>query len=465
MNPHDRLWGALRLVGDLSVAAGTFYGAFVLRTEVPLPFTEQLLPTDRLALAAGGGGAAALLGQLASLYFFGFYDHQEPVPRLELARRLLPAVLVQGMLLTTWVFLAEITFPRSVLVLYVVFDYLALGAWRTLLDRVRSPRRRRVALVGCGPAAVEIAGKIRLHGLHGLDIVGHVRPPDEQPPADPGALASLGPHLGAVDAVAELVRDGRVDDLILASGDAGWRVRMIDDLAAVRPHGADVLLLPGPFEALIGRMRYRWVSDVPLIDVVRHSEWRVNRPLKRGLDLVLGSLLALVALPALAAVALAVRFSSSGPVLYRQPRVGHGRRLFTLYKFRTMRPDAEEGTGEVLARPDDPRLTRVGATLRRFRLDELPQLWNVLAGSMSLVGPRPERPGFVRRYLEEVPGYAERFAVAPGLTGLAQVNGEYLSSAQNKLRYDLAYVANWSLWLDLSILIRTVRIVLTSRGT
>jgi lipopolysaccharide/colanic/teichoic acid biosynthesis glycosyltransferase len=130
-----------------------------------------------------------------------------------------------------------------------------------------------------------------------------------------------------------------------------------------------------------------------------------------------------------------------------------------------MAADAERDTGEVLSRPGDPRLTPVGGVLRRLRLDELPQLANVLGGSMSLVGPRPERPGFVERYLREVPGYAERFSLAPGLTGLAQVNGDYHSSPQNKLRYDLAYMANWSLWLDLSILFRTVKIVLTSRGT
>ncbi|HMB54042.1 MAG TPA: exopolysaccharide biosynthesis polyprenyl glycosylphosphotransferase, partial [Thermoanaerobaculia bacterium] len=244
-----------------------------------------------------------------------------------------------------------------------------------------------------------------------------------------------------------------------------WRMRMIDDLAAVRPSGADVLLLPGPFEALVGRMRYRWVRDVPLIEVVRHSEWRINRPLKRVLDVVGGCLLLLLALPVMGFVVAAIAFSSKGPILYRQQRVGRGRRPFTLYKFRTMVPDAEATTGEVLAVPGDPRLTPIGATLRRLRLDELPQLWNVLAGQMSLVGPRPERPGFVARFLEEVPGYAERFAVAPGLTGLAQINGEYESSAQNKLRYDLAYIANWSLWLDFSILFQTVKIVLTSRGT
>jgi lipopolysaccharide/colanic/teichoic acid biosynthesis glycosyltransferase len=222
--------------------------------------------------------------------------------------------------------------------------------------------------------------------------------------------------------------------------------------------------LPGPFESLIGRMRYRWVHDLPLIEVVRESEWRINWPLKRLLDLAAGALLLAAALPVIAACALAVRFTSPGPILYTQVRVGRGQRLFTLLKFRTMQADAEAESGEVLAQLGDPRLTPCGAFLRRFRLDEIPQLWNVLAGSMSLVGPRPERPGFVQRYIKDIPGYAERFSLAPGLTGLAQVNGEYHSSPQNKLRYDLAYAANWTLWLDLSVLLRTIKIVLTSRG-
>ena len=130
-----------------------------------------------------------------------------------------------------------------------------------------------------------------------------------------------------------------------------------------------------------------------------------------------------------------------------------------------MHADAEASAEEILARRDDPRITPIGSRLRSLRIDEIPQLINVLAGTMSLVGPRPERPGFVTKYLEEVPGYAGRFAVQPGVTGLAQVNGDYDSSPENKLRYDLAYLANWSIWLDLTILLRTVKIVLTSRGT
>jgi exopolysaccharide biosynthesis polyprenyl glycosylphosphotransferase len=289
-------------------------------------------------------------------------------------------------------------------------------------------------------------------------------PGEPIPEGNEGEEAALGPYLGTTADLPALLADGRIEDILLVGSDDSWQTRLIDGLAGTRPDHTSVLLLPGPFESLIGRMRYRWVHDLPLIEVVRETEWRINWPLKRLLDLVAGLGLLLLASPVAAACALAVRATSSGSILYRQTRVGRGQKPFTLYKFRTMREDAEAESGEVLSQPGDPRLTPIGAFLRRFRLDELPQLFNVLQGSMSLVGPRPERPGFVRRYLKEVPGYAERFSLAPGLTGLAQVNGDYYSSPQNKLRYDLAYMANWTLWLDLSILLRTVKIVLTSRG-
>lgn len=486
MRPTDRWWGALRLIGDIFLAGLALYAAFWLRMNVPLPFTQELLPSDRLALAGATGGlAAAMALQVATLYFFGLYEPPEPRPRLELARRLATAVGLHGLLLISYYFLFELVFPRSVVVGYVLLDYVLLLAWRHLLHRLHSPPRRRVALVGCGEEAVEIAEKIRTFGFHGLEIVGYVLTPGETPPAprpddggdagdrqaddtgEPvaGDVGALGPHLGGIADVPTMVREGRVDDLILATAQDDWRARLVDELALLRPAGADVLLLPGPFESLVGRMRFRWVRDVPLIEVVNHSEWRIHRPLKRALDLAIAGLLALLALPVMALAGVAVRATSPGPVLYRQQRVGRGGRLFTLWKFRTMVNDAEATTGEVLSRPGDPRVTRLGAKLRAYRLDELPQLWNVLNGTMSMVGPRPERPGFVARYRAAIPGYSERLAVAPGLTGLAQVNGEYRSSARNKLRYDLAYIANWSVWLDLSILVKTVRIVLTSRGT
>jgi exopolysaccharide biosynthesis polyprenyl glycosylphosphotransferase len=453
-------WHAVRFLGDLAAAAAAFGLAFLVRLHLPLPFTESLLPVERLLFFRDL--PFALAAQAVTLYFFGFYDPPRPRSRPEIPRRLTTIVAFQGLALTGFYFLANRPFPRSVLLLHLVLDLALLIAWRLLLDRTVRRRERQVAIVGSGAEAREIAAAIREHHWHGLRVAGHVPLPEDGETGLPDP--ALGPCLGAPEDLPALLAAGRIDDLILAGSRDTWQTRLIDRLAGSRPAHTAVLLLPGPFESLIGRMRYRWVHDLPLIEVVRESEWRVIRPVKRLLDLAAGSLLLLAALPVLGACALAVRLTSPGPVFYRQTRVGRDRRPFTLWKLRTMRLDAEAEGGEVLAQHGDPRLTSIGALLRRCRLDEIPQLWNVLNGTMSLVGPRPERPGFVQTYLAEVPGYAERFVLLPGVTGLAQVNGDYHSSPQNKLRYDLAYLANWSLWLDLSILLRTVKIVLTSRG-
>ena len=454
---------ALRLAGDAALALAALWLAFQLRIHLPLPFTEALLPRDRLAFLFREW-PAVLLAQLGCLYALGLYDEPRRRNRPELARALAAALAIQIAVLIGYFFFTNREFPRSILLLYILIDWLLLLVWRLALLRLVPLRERRVAIVGAGEAAAELARAIAGQGL-GVQVVGFVPTPDEEaagrPPADEPAL---GPRLGAHDDLAALLAAGLIDDLILAPAGTGWQTLLVDRLAGTRPDHTNILLLPGPFESLIGRMRYRWVHDLPLIEVVRESEWLLNRPLKRLLDLAGGSLLFAAALPVMAICALAVRLTSPGPVLYRQTRVGRGQRLFTLHKFRTMRADAETASGEVMATLDDPRLTSIGGFLRRYRLDEFPQLWNVLVGEMSLVGPRPERPGFVQRYLREVPGYAERFTLSPGLTGLAQVNGDYHSSAQNKLRYDLAYMANWSFWLDLSILLRTLKIVLTSRG-
>ncbi len=456
---RNRVWRSARLAGDAAAALLAFYGAFLLRLYLPLPFTRALLPEDRLSFFSAEW-LVVLAAQVLVLYFFGFYDQPQGQTATDMARRLAAAMGLQGLLLVAYFFFANRSFPRSILILHLVSNLALVFVWRLFLRRFDTLVERRVALVGSGPAAREIARAIERHHWHGLRVAGFVPAPGEVAPGS----GELGPCLGTVDDLPSLLAEGRVDDLILAGDAYPWHTRLIDRLSGVRPAGSSVLLLPGPFESLIGRMRYRWVHDVPLIEVIRESEWRINWPVKRLFDLAAGGVLLVLALPVMAVSALAVRLTSPGPVLYGQERIGRGRRPFTLWKFRTMRQDAERDGNEVLAQPDDPRLTPIGALLRRLRLDELPQLINVLAGDMSLVGPRPERPGFVRRYLAEVPGYAERFYLAPGLTGLAQVNGEYHSSAQNKLRYDLAYMANWTLWLDLSILFRTVKIVLTSRG-
>jgi exopolysaccharide biosynthesis polyprenyl glycosylphosphotransferase len=176
----------------------------------------------------------------------------------------------------------------------------------------------------------------------------------------------------------------------------------------------------------------------------------------------------LLAGPAMAIVAVAVKLTSPGPAVYRQARVGLRNRNFTVYKFRSMREDAEAGTGAVWARQNDNRVTPVGRFLRRTRLDELPQLWNVLIGDMSLVGPRPERPEFVQQLTEQIPFYRQRHSIRPGLTGWAQVRYAYGASVEDsleKLQYDLFYIKNLSIPLDLFIVFSTIKTVLFRRGS
>ena len=452
-------WRLRRYLGDVLAAVAAWYGVSLLRIYVPIPFTRFLLPSDRLSLAHEGVLFVVVL-QLLLLYFFGFYERAEPRPRLQIATRLTTVTILHGLILVGYLFLAGNRFPRTTVLLFVGVNLILLILFRFIEQYFYRPRRRRVALVGDGTAAQDLETKVATHHWHGLDVVGFLAIEDHLSRTSHLSV----PCLGSISDLKQLIEQDLFDDLILVAKPESWPNQVLAQLTETRSRNLNVLLLPGPFESLIGKMRYRWVSDIPLIEVIGSRDRRLQRPAKRLLDLAVGGLLLLLTLPAILLCFLLIPILSPGPALYRQTRIGRNRSPFTLYKFRTMVNNAEDGRGEVLATANDPRLIPLGGWMRRSRLDELPQLLNVLLGTMSLVGPRPERPGFVEEYLQRIPGYAERFSMLPGLTGLAQVNGDYDSLADNKLRYDMAYLANASLWLDLSILIRTVRTVLTSRG-
>ena len=244
-----------------------------------------------------------------------------------------------------------------------------------------------------------------------------------------------------------------------------WRDRLVDRMLrqSRRPR---VSVVPSVYDILVGRVSSGRIHDVPVVEVVKNPRDDLAYLFKRSTDFAHRRRLAVVMLPvAILAAAVAVKLSSPGPVFYRQRRVGQGGTQFTIWKFRTMldarrgrqRPRARAPRGSSASRP-------WAACSARSRIDEIPQLWNVLNGTMSLIGPRPERPEFVRRYAEEIPGYLERLQVKPGLTGLAQVNGEYHTSPAYKLKYDLAYIYNYSLMLDLKIMAETVKVMVTRRG-
>jgi lipopolysaccharide/colanic/teichoic acid biosynthesis glycosyltransferase len=252
-------------------------------------------------------------------------------------------------------------------------------------------------------------------------------------------------------------------DVVVVSGD--WVDELYPtQLQTFHRAGIPVLLRVGARETLYGLERVREVGGLPLVLLREQTIPRSRARFKRLLDLFLLVVAAPVVLPVIGAVALHQLVVAGRPLLYWQPRVGAGGRVFRMVKFRTMVVDAEaDGRGARLAEDQDPRILPACRWVRATRMDEVPQLWNVLRGEMSLVGPRPERPEMTAAFERRIPGYARRHELPPGLTGLAQIHGRYHTDAAYKLGYDLQYLVNWSPLLDLEILVRTVWVVLARR--
>jgi exopolysaccharide biosynthesis polyprenyl glycosylphosphotransferase len=261
---------------------------------------------------------------------------------------------------------------------------------------------------------------------------------------------------GHLDQLEDILDTHPADQIILADSTMGHQ-RILEIILAAERNMITFNMVPDIFRIMTGSMDMQTVDDIPLLGI---SRWPLdtfwNQMLKRSED-ILGSFTGLIILaPLFGVIALLIKRSSPGPVFYRQKRCGENGRVFTIYKFRTMQIDAEQATGPVWTVENDPRRTKLGAFLRSTNIDELPQLWNVLRGDMSLIGPRPERPHFVEKFKNDIDRYIWRHASKPGMTGWAQVNGlRGNTSIAERIKYDLYYLENWSLSLDFKILIRT----------
>lgn len=230
-------------------------------------------------------------------------------------------------------------------------------------------------------------------------------------------------------------------------------------------HGKRPLLIPNTFEIFCSGIELDKIDDIPVFRPPLLRPTLEVRMLKRSLDLIVAVIGFSCALPLMLVTALAIKITDRGSILYSQVRIGRKGKEFHVYKFRTMRVDAEKYSGPMLAQENDPRITKLGRFLRAVRLDELPQIWNVLVGDMSIVGPRPERPFFVDQYIKEMPEYAYRHNVKPGITGLAQVYGKYNTTPFDKLVYDLMYIQRCNILTDLTIIIQTVKVLFTKSAT
>jgi exopolysaccharide biosynthesis polyprenyl glycosylphosphotransferase len=334
----------------------------------------------------------------------------------------------------------------------------SIRSW--LLPRVMKPRRALV--VGSGPEARLVLRKIEAHPEYGLEVVGFLDGDDPETPS---------PILGRPDEVAEIVDRYEIDRVLLASS-VGSHEATLDLVRAVRRPDVQVSIVPRFFEIFTSHSTLDDIEGMPVVTLPPIRLGRSARVLKRSTDIVVSGLALLVLAPVLGAIALLIRLDSKGPALYRQPRRGRLGSTFEIVKFRTMRVGAEAQRSDVLHMNEvdgplfkikgvDPRVTRVGGFLRKTSLDELPQLWNVLKGEMSLVGPRP----FVVYEADLITGWAtRRLDMTPGITGLWQVLGRNDIPFEEMTKLDYLYVTNWSVWWDFKILCQTIPVVLGRRG-
>ena len=341
-------------------------------------------------------------------------------------------------------FIREFALSRGVLLWCAGIDFALLAGWRHILWRYIRARQeiRGVMLIGSE------------------DECQHVYRRMKQQPQLAMELRSICTDLAESDweSAAE-----QVDVLIICPD-----IRLKDKAKIVHYcnlHEKQALLIPNAYEVFCSGMILDKIDDVP---VFRPQHLRLTleqRSLKRILDIAVSLVGFLIALPLMLLTAVVIKIFDPGPIFYSQERAGRYEKPFKVYKFRTMRVDAEKLSGPMLAQENDPRITHLGAFLRAVRLDELPQIWNVLVGDMSIVGPRPERPFFVEQFKRAIPEYVYRMNVKPGITGLAQVYGKYNTTAYDKLIYDLVYIQSASIRTDLTIIIQTVRVLFQKSAT
>ena len=348
------------------------------------------------------------------------------------------------------------------LLLNVIFTYASREGVRELLERRwrAGIGLKRILIAGAGDLGRMVADRILQHRELGYQVVGFV---DDRAAGDHLGHRGL-PLLGTLAEVTDIAQRERIDHLYVALP-LDEHSKLLDLVEITSRECIDVKVVPDLLQFIALRARLEDLDGLPIININDVPLQGFNTWVKRGIDVAV-SVVALVvlALP-LAIIAAIIRWTSPGPVFYRQERMGLDGKAFHVFKFRSMLQGAEDSTGPVWARDDDPRATPVGRWLRRFDLDELPQFWNVLRGEMSIVGPRPERPYFVEQFKHRIPQYMLRHKVKAGITGWAQVNGwRGNTSLEKRIEYDLYYIENWSVTLDLKIMWLTVFRGLFPRG-
>jgi len=314
---------------------------------------------------------------------------------------------------------------------------------------------KRVIVVGTSAVANKIFHSLVAHQSLGYEVLGYCSAQD----TSENSMEHI-PYLGSIASVPDLIKTHSIDVILIAFNETEHSLLhdLVNDCQGL---DVEMMMVPDILELMTSQVQIKHIEGIPFLGIKSPTLSTWNFIVKRGFDLLFASLILLLSSPMIILIALLIKLSSKGPIFYLQERIGLDGNVFKVIKFRSMRIDAEQTTGPVWSQKDDPRTTQLGRFLRRFSLDEIPQLLNVMKGDMSVVGPRPERPHFVEKFKKQVPRYLERHRVKTGMTGWAQVNGlRGNASIAERTKYDIYYIEHWSLVFDLKIILKTIHAVL-----
>ncbi len=468
--PH--LWRYILVGTDAILIAAAFVTAYLLRYQAQLFFSVD--PAFQLSFQGYLPVAASVVVVLLIAFrFSGVYPYRPGRSWVEETWRVATASTAGVMIIIVAnLIFRPMLYSRLVFLYTAVFVTVYLGLSRVFILWARAYLRRydigvqRMLLIGAGDVGRMVMRTVAARPDYGLRLIGFLDDHPTKSATDVGRFKALGP----VENVREIIETYRIERVIIC---LPWQTHRTVQriLRECEQLVVPAYVVPDLFQLTKNQMKVEELNGIPLLSTREVSIQGWNLVLKRSFDLVVGGLMTLVALPFMALIALAIRLDTPGPALFSQVRVGKNGKLFRCYKFRSMVNNADalrheiaqlnESSGPLFKIRNDPRLTRVGRRIRRYSLDELPQLFNVLRGEMSLIGPRPNLPSEVEHYQEWM---ERRLSVSPGLTGLWQVSGRSDLTFDEMVLLDIYYVENWSMGLDLSILLRSVPAVLRARG-
>lgn len=441
------------LLGDAACFAGAFIISYYLRFYVqliplrhsvpPLIFYLEALPVVALVMV--------LAFNYAGLYFLRAGRSRFD----ELTAVFLASIAGFGVLLAITFFLREVSYSRVVILYSLIIGILFVSVWRLIFRALYDILHRRgyltqtILLVGESELTGNMIERINWHPEMGYKMIGCVTEKKTSKKKFHGLSI-----VGRIKDLDKIIKKTNPDEVFVGISDYN-RKEIADTI--LKSEKTRFMIATDILGIITKNIEYGEINGIPVFTVRELPlNLRINRIIKRTFDLVFSGAALVLLSPVFAVVAVLVKLSSPGPVFYKQERVGRDNKVFLMYKFRSMKVDAEAKTGPVWAKKDDDRRTAIGTFLRKFSIDELPQLINVFIGDMSIVGPRPERPHFVEKFKNEIPRYMERHKVKAGLTGWAAANGlRGNTSLEERIKYDLYYIENWSLWFDIKIIIKT----------